>query len=274
MESLINTAQQEKKLYAEVPTKHRRKIRDLVKQCKNRGYVISEILKNHVPLKEGDCENMNDTWECIENIFRQNCIDIVDDSGLLGEISMPTDPRFPELDSSSYDSIQMYLRDIGRYPLLSAKEEQELGKKIVDRKNIIEKKTRKRLSPAERRRILAEGAEARNKLAVANLRLVVSIAKNYVGRSRNRDLGLLDLVQEGSEGLYKAVDKFEPERGLKFSTYATCWIKQSITRGLADKSRTIRIPVHMTESTLKYQKTVVQLEQSLGSNTNSTGNSG
>ena len=103
LESLINTAQQEKKLYAAVPAKHRRKIRDLVRQCKNRGYVISEILKNHVPLKKGDCEDMNDTWECIENIFRQNCIDIVDDSGLLGEISMPTDPRFPELDSSTYD---------------------------------------------------------------------------------------------------------------------------------------------------------------------------
>ena len=108
------------------------------------------------------------------------------------------------------------------------------------------------------------GLEARNKLAVANLRLVVSIAKNYAGRSRNGDLSLLDLVQEGAEGLYRAVDKFEPSRGFKFSTYATWWIKQAIVRGLADKSRTIRVPVHMTETAQKYQKTITWLEQTLG----------
>ena len=140
LESLINTAQQEKKLYAAVPIKHRRKIRNLVKQCKNRGYVISEILKNHVPLKESDCEDMNDTWECIETIFRENCIDIVEESGFLKEITMPTDPRFPELDSSSYDSIQMYLRDIGRYPLLSAKEEQELEEKLLNVRTSLQRK--------------------------------------------------------------------------------------------------------------------------------------
>ena len=106
--------------------------------------------------------------------------------------------------------------------------------------------------------------EARHKLAVANLRLVVSIAKNYAGRNRSRDLSLLDLVQEGAEGLYRAVDKFEPNRGFKFSTYATWWIKQAIVRGLADKSRTIRIPVHMSETAQKYQKTVVWLERMLG----------
>ena len=189
---------------------------------------------------------------------------MVEESGLLKEIELETDPRFPELDPSSYDSIQVYLRDIGKYPLLSAEEEQNLGKKIIARQDILSKKSRKKLTPSERKKILREGVEARHKLAVANLRLVVSIAKNYAGRNRSRDLSLLDLVQEGAEGLYRAVDKFEPNRGFKFSTYATWWIKQAIVRGLADKSRTIRIPVHMSETAQKYQKTVVWLERMLG----------
>jgi len=121
----------------------------------------------------------------------------------------------------------MYLREIGRIPLLTAQEEIKLAKLIEQ-----------------------DDQEARQKLTQANLRLVVSIAKRYVGRSRN--LNLLDLIQEGNIGLFKAVEKFDYHRGYKFSTYATWWIRQAITRALADQSRTIRIPVHMVETISKY----------------------
>jgi len=140
---------------------------------------------------------------------------------------------------SSYDSIQMYLKEIGQYPLLSAAEERDLAQ-----------------------RIQAGDEEGKNLLARANLRLVVSIAKKYVGRSA--DLTLLDLIQEGNIGLFKAVEKFDWEKGYKFSTYATWWIRQAITRALADQSRTIRIPVHMVETISKYKQVVRRLSQDLG----------
>ena len=262
VEKIIDDAKKEKDLYQAIPSKYRSKIRDLVKKCKNRGYTTSDIIEEHIAMDE--CDSTNDVWRCIHDILKNNCIDIVETEGLLKEIEIETDPRFPELDPNSYDSVQMYLRDIGKYPLLNAEEEQTLGKKIIERRKILEKRSRRKITPSERRKILSEGLDARDRLAVANLRLVVSIAKNYAGRNKNRDLSLLDLVQEGAEGLYRAVDKFEPDRGFKFSTYATWWIKQAIVRGLADKSRTIRIPVHMSETAQKYQKTIVQLEQALG----------
>jgi len=137
------------------------------------------------------------------------------------------------------DPIQMYLKEIGRSSFLSAKEEKELAKKIE-----------------------AGDEEAKNKLALANLRLVVSIAKKYVGRSPN--LTMLDLIQEGNLGLFKAVKKFDWRKGYKFSTYATWWIRQSITRALADQARTIRIPVHMIETISKYTKVRKSLLQELG----------
>lgn len=142
-------------------------------------------------------------------------------------------------DASSYDSIQMYLKEIGAYPLIHANEERELAKRIE-----------------------AGDGEARTLLARANLRLVVSIAKKYVGRSA--DLTLLDLIQEGNIGLFKAVEKFDWTKGYKFSTYATWWIRQSITRALADQSRTIRIPVHMVETISKYKQVYRRLSQDLG----------
>jgi RNA polymerase primary sigma factor len=135
------------------------------------------------------------------------------------------------------DSIQMYLREIGKVPLLKGDEEVELAKRIG--KN---------------------DESARKKLTEANLRLVVSIAKKYMGRN----LGLLDLIQEGNLGLFRAVDKFDWRKGYKFSTYATWWIRQAITRALADQSRTIRIPVHMVETLNKYAQAERQLVQDLG----------
>jgi RNA polymerase primary sigma factor len=140
-------------------------------------------------------------------------------------------------DNLSEDSIQMYLREIGKIPLLTAEEEVELAK----RKERNEK-------------------EAEKKLIEANLRLVVSIAKKFVGKA----LTLLDLIQEGNIGLFRAVKKFEYRKGYKFSTYATWWIRQAITRALADQSRTIRIPVHMVETINKFQQVERQLIQDLG----------
>lgn len=137
------------------------------------------------------------------------------------------------------DSIQMYLREIGKYPLIKAAEEVSLAKRIESGDD-----------------------EAKNLLAKANLRLVVSLAKKYVGRSP--DLTLLDLIQEGNIGLFKAVEKFDWTKGYKFSTYATWWIRQSITRALADQSRTIRIPVHMVETISKYKQVFKRMSQDLG----------
>lgn len=137
------------------------------------------------------------------------------------------------------DSIQMYLREIGQYPLIKAADEVSLAKRIE-----------------------AGDDEAKNLLAKANLRLVVSLAKKYVGRSP--DLTLLDLIQEGNIGLFKAVEKFDWTKGYKFSTYATWWIRQSITRALADQSRTIRIPVHMVETISKYKRVFKRMAQTLG----------
>ncbi len=135
------------------------------------------------------------------------------------------------------DSIQMYLREIGKTPLLKGADEVELAKRI------------------------AKGdVAARKRLIEANLRLVVSIAKKYMGRN----LGLLDLIQEGNLGLFRAVEKFDWRKGYKFSTYATWWIRQAITRALADQSRTIRIPVHMVETLNKYAQAERQLVQDLG----------
>ncbi len=144
-----------------------------------------------------------------------------------------------DLKALSGDSVQMYLREIGKVPLLSSQEEVELAKRIAK-----------------------EDEAAKQRLAEANLRLVVSIAKRYVGRSSN--LTLLDLIQEGNIGLFRAVEKFDWKKGFKFSTYATWWIRQAITRALADQSRTVRIPVHMVETIGKFSQINRRLVQDLG----------
>jgi RNA polymerase primary sigma factor len=139
-------------------------------------------------------------------------------------------------DDVADDSVRLYLREIGKIPLLNAEEELTLAKRVV-----------------------AGDKEAKDKMAEANMRLVVSIAKRYVGRG----LDLLDLIQEGNTGLLRAVEKFDPDKGFKFSTYATWWIRQAITRAIADQARTIRIPVHMVETINKLLRTQRRLTQDL-----------
>ena len=140
------------------------------------------------------------------------------------------------VDAFADDSVRMYLREIGKIPLLTQEEEQDLA-----------------------HRAIAGDKKAKDKLAEANMRLVVSIAKRYGGRG----LDFLDLIQEGNTGLLRAVDKFDPDKGFKFSTYATWWIRQAITRAIADQARTIRIPVHMVETINKALRTTRRLTQEL-----------
>jgi RNA polymerase primary sigma factor len=152
-------------------------------------------------------------------------------------VKQAEDNKRLDLSDVSNDSIQMYLREIGKVPLLSQEEEMELAKRKEK-----------------------DDEEAKKKLVEANLRLVVSIAKKFTGRS----LSLLDLIQEGNIGLFRAVEKFDYRKGYKFSTYATWWIRQAVTRALADQSRAIRIPVHMVETINKFQQVERQLIQDLG----------
>ncbi len=140
------------------------------------------------------------------------------------------------MDDIADDSVRLYLREIGKIPLLTAPEELALAQRVV-----------------------AGEKDAKDKMAEANMRLVVSIAKRYVGRG----LDLLDLIQEGNTGLLRAVEKFDPDKGFKFSTYATWWIRQAITRAIADQARTIRIPVHMVETINKLLRTQRRLTQEL-----------
>ena len=208
----------------------------LIEKGKERGYVTySEILKSF--------PHVEDDVNFLESLYERFAVAGVDvlEGGMLEDAADEylATRNIKDRHSTGYDSIQIYLREIGQYPLLTAAEERELAKRIEK-----------------------GDAEARNILARSNLRLVVSIAKKYVGRSP--DLTLLDLIQEGNLGLFRAVDKFDWKKGYKFSTYATWWIRQAITRALADQSRTIRIPVHMVETIAKYKQVSRRLAQVLG----------
>ena len=213
----------------------------LTTKGRERGFVTYDEILKEFPNIETDIMFLDDLY----SKFSVAGIDVLEGGGLLEmEPDVHHAPKKYSYGSSrntdsSYDSIQMYLKEIGQYSLISASNEKDLAKRIQD-----------------------GDKEAKNLLARANLRLVVSIAKKYVGRSP--DLTLLDLIQEGNLGLFKAVDKFDWTKGYKFSTYATWWIRQAITRALADQSRTIRVPVHMVETIAKYKQVVRRLTQDLG----------
>lgn len=170
------------------------------------------------------------------------------------------------LDDVSDDSVRLYLREIGKIPLLNSEEELELAQKIVANRDeleaIREQLTDEELAIGERHKLEAKATKLsrpKDKMAEANMRLVVSIAKRYSGRG----LDFLDLIQEGNTGLLRAVEKFDPDKGFKFSTYATWWIRQAITRAIADQARTIRIPVHMVETINKLLRTQRRMTQEL-----------
>jgi len=214
------------------------KIQDLINRGRERGFVTESELLKLAPKIEFDISGLEKTYEKLKenNIKVVESIEFLEDSSQKKKKLVKDDISFR---LQSFDNVQMYLKEIGRVPLLTAHEEVKLAKLIE-----------------------CGEEEARQKLTQANLRLVVNIAKRYVGRSRN--LSLLDLIQEGNIGLFKAVEKFDYHRGYKFSTYATWWIRQAVTRALADQSRTIRIPVHMVETISRYTQVKRLLLQNLG----------
>ncbi len=208
----------------------------LVTRGKERGFVTYDEILREFPTIETDIMFLDELYGKLNTLG----IDVLEGGGLLEVEVEETGKKYAySRGDSSYDSIQMYLREIGQYPLIAGSMEKELAKRIE-----------------------AGDVDAKNLLMKANLRLVVSIAKKYANRSP--DLTLLDLIQEGNLGLHKAVEKFDWTKGFKFSTYATWWIRQAITRALADQSRTIRVPVHMVETIAKYKQVVRRLTQDLG----------
>jgi RNA polymerase primary sigma factor len=208
----------------------------LISRGKERGFVTYDEILREFPTIENDIMFLDELY----GKFNTLGIDVLEGGGLLEVPESEDNKKYSySRGDSSYDSIQMYLREIGQYPLIAGSMEKELAKRIE-----------------------AGDVDAKNLLMKANLRLVVSIAKKYANRSP--DLTLLDLIQEGNLGLHKAVEKFDWTKGFKFSTYATWWIRQAITRALADQSRTIRVPVHMVETIAKYKQVVRRLTQDLG----------
>ena len=210
------------------------KTEELLRKGREKGFVTYNEVLYFFPNIEQDFAGL------------ENLLDILESEG----IELKESKEFLSLDKgkegakeisgeAKFDPIQMYLKEIGKIPFITAEEEKELAKRIEK-----------------------GDEEAKRRLAQANLRLVVSIAKKYVGRSPN--LTLLDLIQEGNLGLFRAVEKFDWRKGYKFSTYATWWIRQAITRALADQARTIRIPVHMIETISKFTQVKRRLLQDLG----------
>ena len=207
--------------------------------------IISVIDKSEMIEEDEYFESTGLETDNISNIMRTQGVSTVETSATSpffdqqeGDVDSENDLTVPR-GVSVDDPVRMYLREIGRIKLLTADEEIDLARKIVAGGN--------------------SGAIAKRKLVQANLRLVVSIAKKYVGRG----MLFLDLIQEGNLGLIRAAEKFDHERGYKFSTYATWWIRQAITRAIADQARTIRIPVHMVETINKLKKVTRKLAQEL-----------
>ena len=240
----------EKKQPVARPTEEQ--MNNLIAKVRSRGFITETELIHAFP----EVEEYIFDYELFLEKLQKNGIQVVEDAGgildaealkkikqqLISPIGAPgkklIDIAKTDISELSSDSIQMYLKEIGKVPLLTTEEEIELAKR------------------KER-----GDTEAEHRLIEANLRLVVSIAKKFAGA---KGLSLLDLIQEGNIGLFRAVEKFEYRKGYKFSTYATWWVRQAITRALADQSRTIRIPVHMVETINKFQQVQRRLIQDLG----------
>ena len=228
---------------SDLPKWFKQKASVLIQRAKKTGFIYKNDVLEYAP----KFAESRKAYNRLKTMFAENKLDIIERKSLL-KTEKKSEDKLDEkflkhsidINPTSYDSIQMYLRDIGRYPLLNEEGEIKIGKRIKEKKDKVAMKI----------------------LFLSNLRLVVSIAKKYMNRSP--EMTLLDLIQEGNFGLYKAIDKFDYRKGYKFSTYATWWIRQSITRALADQSRTIRVPVHMVETIAKFDKSSRILSQQLG----------
>ncbi len=220
-------------------TDFKKAIQNLVERGRHRGFLTYDEVIDEIPHLENHLDKVDELLQELKNNDikleeRQPALNLEDHQLTSGQGKSFTDLAYLPM-----DSVQMYLHEIGRVPLLTRKEEIELAKRIEQ-----------------------EDEQARQRMISANLRLVVSIAKKYAYRTNN--LSLLDLIQEGNLGLFRAVDKFDFRKGYKFSTYATWWIRQAITRAIADQARVIRIPVHMVETISKFMATKRRLQQVLG----------
>ncbi|MFA6252497.1 MAG: sigma-70 family RNA polymerase sigma factor [Candidatus Paceibacterota bacterium] len=227
----VSAKQKKEKLVSVIDSE---KLEALLKKGKLRGFITFSEILSYFPNIE---ENIGE-FEDLLGQLEQMSIELRESKGYLDADVEPKKKGRKKTSSGKIDSVQSYLREIGKIPAITAREEKELAKRIE-----------------------LGDLDAKRKLAEANLRLVVSIAKKYIGRSPN--LTLLDLIQEGNLGLFRAVEKFDWRKGYKFSTYATWWIRQTITRALADQARTIRIPVHMIETLTKYTQAKRRLLQDL-----------
>jgi RNA polymerase primary sigma factor len=220
----------------------RKVVQKLTKKGQEQGFLTQEQILEVFPDAEKRIKELDDFYEKLLgkniDVFESvSAEEIVSDEKEKEKVERELEVLLKLGGAESTDPVRQYLREIGKVPLLTAEEEVELAKAY-------EKRDRK----------------AKEKLTVSNLRLVVSIAKKYIGRG----LSLLDLIQEGNQGLIRAVEKYDWRRGFKFSTYATWWIRQAITRAIADQARTIRIPVHMVETINKLYRTSRRLMQDLG----------
>ncbi len=239
-------------------------IRHLLRLGRQQGYVTYDEVMEALPEAETDPEEVEEVFAALY----ESGIEIVrSDNG--GELSaFPAEPLDedlePDLDEiDTDDTISLYLKEIGRVPLLTAEEEVQLAKRMERGRAACRQLAQNVCDPAEREALLAQvrdGEKAQQHLIEANSRLVVSVAKKYMGRG----VPFLDLIQEGNIGLIRAVKKFDYRRGYKFSTYATWWIRQAVTRAIADQARTIRVPVHMYEQINRVHRTSWQLAQQLG----------
>lgn len=217
---------------------------ELFEQAKKDGHIEQRDIIAKIPVTVENAEVLDALYTELADANLEITATEPNENGFTDEWALDESEEEEDADSAvvyldddvADDSVRLYLREIGKIPLLSAEEELALAQRVVK-----------------------GDKDAKDKMAEANMRLVVSIAKRYVGRG----LDLLDLIQEGNTGLLRAVEKFDPDKGFKFSTYATWWIRQAITRAIADQARTIRIPVHMVETINKLLRTQRRLTQEL-----------
>ncbi len=253
---------------AGVATRRKQVLHLLLEKAGVQGYITTEDLMEIYPDAGADAERLS----VLLTALRRRGVDVLDsETDYLSQTEdLPLSEEFetwanPIEHIASDDTIGLYLKEMARVPLLGAEEEREIAIRIeAGRRARAELlKARGALSTARRRELeaaISDGEAAREHLIKANTRLVVSIAKRYMGRG----VHFLDLIQEGNLGLMKAVEKYDYKRGFRFSTYATWWIRQTITRAIADQARTIRVPVHMIDRIRQIYKTTHDLEQKLG----------
>jgi RNA polymerase primary sigma factor len=243
-------------------------VRDLVAKGKERGFITTEEVIEALAPIDLTADQIDNVYQVLqdENVEIVEMVDELDAEEFARDARRARDEDLA-LKAPTNDPVRMYLKEIGKVPLLTAEQEVTLAKAIEDGEAAtaeLETATNGKRPSSERlaelRRVERAGQLAKKKLIEANLRLVVSIAKRYVGRG----MLFLDLIQEGNLGLIRAVEKFDYTKGYKFSTYATWWIRQAITRAIADQARTIRIPVHMVETINKLIRIQRQLLQDLG----------